>query len=506
MITVIYSTHKDAQYNAKFKDHLAKTIGVKEYEILEYINHNEYSLAQVYNKGLASAKFDIVICCHNDIKLENGWGKRLLADFGANPDFGIIGKAGSCYFPESGVYWERMQQTMVGQVYHHPPGQNKWLSKYSAKYPFLIPVVTIDGLFMAFDKTKIKHTFDESIGRFHFYDHGFCLRNFLHNVKIGVTFSFEITHESVGQPNSEFFTTKDEFVKKWGNFLPLNLKPTKPFVPEERIKPIKNLGKVAVIIPTKSKLELLFGCINSIVEKSVNVNYEIFVADTGSSDEELNQIKELISSLSNKVKINLIEYDYYNFAKINNDVVKNHVDDTFTHVLFCNNDVVWLSNIIYHMLTIFKEKPLTGTVGGKLFFGDNTIQHDGMVLMKSQVNNVIMPTHFNLYSYYGNNLMDCEVVGNTGALLMIRKNTFIKLGCFNESYTTCFEDVELNIKCVASGLKNIVSAKSIAYHFESQTRTKEKHVLDMEMNDYYRLLSPYIQQNLSKITKYVINY
>jgi GT2 family glycosyltransferase len=504
MITVIYSTHKDAQYNAKFKDHLAKTIGVKEYEILEYINHNEYSLAQVYNKGLASAKFDIVVCCHNDIKLENGWGKRLLADFGANPDFGIIGKAGSCYFPESGVYWERMQQTMVGQVYHFPPGQKKWLSKYSAKLPFLIPVVTIDGLFIAFDKTKIKHTFDETIGKFHFYDHGFCLPNYLDNVKIGVTSSFEITHESVGQPNSEFFQSKDEFLKKWGKKLPLDLKPEKVYViPDNTNKPIKNLGKVAVIIPTKSKLELLFGCINSIVNHTNNVDYEIFIADTGSSFDELNQIKTLIDSLSNKVKINLIEYDYYNFAKINNDVVKKHVNNTFTHVLFCNNDVVWLSNIMYYMLGIFKEKPLTGTVGARLYFDDNTVQHNGMVMFVDQNKNLQI-SHLDLQSYEPKNVNDAVVIGNTGAILMIRLNTFKKLNGFNENYINCFEDVELNLLCITHGYENYISGKSVAYHYESQTRKEDPNDINKLQTDYKNNLLPFVQNNINKLRKYII--
>ena len=81
MITIIYSTHRDSQYNEKFKEHLKKTIGVNEYEILEYINNNEYSLSQIYNKGISSSKYNIVVCCHNDIKLENGWGKKLIEDF-----------------------------------------------------------------------------------------------------------------------------------------------------------------------------------------------------------------------------------------------------------------------------------------------------------------------------------------------------------------------------------------------------------------------------------------
>lgn len=78
MITIIYSTHKDSDYNNKFRQHLLQSVGLKNVQILEYQNNNEYSLSQVYNKGLNESKFDVVVCCHNDIKLENGWGKKLL--------------------------------------------------------------------------------------------------------------------------------------------------------------------------------------------------------------------------------------------------------------------------------------------------------------------------------------------------------------------------------------------------------------------------------------------
>ena len=89
-MTIIYSTHKDEKYNSKFKQHLEKTIGINEYEILEFQNNNQYSLSQIYNLGISKSKYDIVVCCHNDIKLENGWGKKLLNDFEKNTDFGIL--------------------------------------------------------------------------------------------------------------------------------------------------------------------------------------------------------------------------------------------------------------------------------------------------------------------------------------------------------------------------------------------------------------------------------
>jgi GT2 family glycosyltransferase len=492
MITVVYSTHKDEQYNNKFKQHLLQTVGLKDIQILEYVNHNQFSLSELYNKGISESENDIVVCCHNDIKLESGWGKKLLKDFNDNPDFGIIGKAGSCYFPESGVYWERMQQTMVGQVYHHPDGQNKWLSKYSPKLPFLIPVVTIDGLFISFDKTKINHQFDETIGKFHFYDHLFCIPNYIDGIKIGVTSSFEITHQSVGQPNQEFWESKDKFVEKWGKQLPLDLKPQQVYVPEIKEKPLKNIGKVAVIIPTKGKLELLLPCLDSFYTHCNTSLFDIFIADTGSSDEEKSQIRDYILLKSN---IKLIEYDYYNFAKINNDVVKNHITDDYEFILFCNNDIKLLNNVVYGMLKIFKSTSKVGTVGCRLHFGDNTVQHDG-VFLKINQQNQIMLGHLGLGSYFNYSITQKNVIGSTAGLLMIRKSVFEQCDFFNEKYTTCFEDVELNLKCAKLNYFNICSGELVAYHLESQTRGKNEINQQNESLDYTNTLIPFICDNL----------
>jgi GT2 family glycosyltransferase len=497
MITIIYSTHKDENYNNKFRQHLLQSVGLKNVQILEYVNHNQYSLSEVYNKGVSESKFDIVVCCHNDIKLESGWGKKLLKDFENNPDYGIIGKAGSCYFPESGVYWERMSHTMVGHVYHHPEGKNKWINKYSAKLPFLIPVVTIDGLIICFDKTKIKHLFDETIGKFHFYDHLFCLPNYLDGVKIGVTFSFEITHQSVGMPNEEFFQSKEKFLEKFGSHLPLDLKPESIYVPFIKEKPIKNIGKVAIIIPTKGKVEMLFDCVNSIYQNCNSDLFDVFIADTGSTEEEKNWIKSNIQNIGN---ITLIEYDYYNYAKINNDVVKNHIGNDYEFLLFCNNDIKVMNNVIYGMLNIFKTNNNVGTVGCRLHFGDNTVQHDGVMLFVN--NNNLGITHVGINSYYYYTPNTKSLLGSTAALMMIKKSVFEKLGMFNESYQNCFEDVELNLQSIINGYNNYYDGNLVAYHYESQTRKNENKLSINE--DYFNTLKPFISNNFDKIKQHIV--
>lgn len=495
MITIIYSTHKDKDYNDKFKTHLLNNVGLNDVQILEYQNNNEYSLAQVYNSGITESIYDIIVCCHNDIKLEKGWGVKLLDDFNNNPDFGIIGKAGSCYFPKSGVYWEKMQQTMVGQVWHHPIGQKKWINNYSPKLPFLVPVVTIDGLFISFDKTKIKHKFDESFGKFHFYDHGFSIPNYLDKVRLGVTSSFEITHESVGQPNQEFFESKTKFLEKYGDLLPLDLKPEKVYVPEVKTKKIKIDGKVAIIIPTKGKLDLLFQCIESFYEHCDKKNFDIFIADTGSSEEEIFLIEEYVNKVDN---IKLIKYDYYNFAKINNDVVKNYVGKEYEFLLFCNNDIKILNNVIYGMLNVFKEKQKVGTVGARLHYADNTVQHDGIIMFIKN-NNQLELSHRNLHTYYSYNLGINKNLGNTAGLMMIRRFTFEKCGFFNEKYHSCFEDVELNVSTLLLGLDNYCDSDLVAYHYESQTRGKNKESATIEREDYVNNLLPFLIKNLNKI-------
>lgn len=500
MITIIYSTHKNQEYNSKFKTHLINSVGLNDVQILEYQNNNEYSLAEIYNKGISESKFDIVVCCHNDIKLEKNWGKKLIEDFQNNPEFGIIGKAGSCYFPESGIYWERMNQTMVGQVWHHPEEKNKWINNYSPKLPFLIPVVTIDGLFISFDKKKILHKFDETIGKFHFYDHGFTIPNYLNGVKIGVTSSFEITHQSIGQPNQEFFESKEKFLEKYKQILPLDLKPRYLFDNIVPIKEIKIKGKVAVIILNKGNLDLLFQCIESFYEYCDKEIFDIFIADTGSSVEEIELIEELISKVGN---IKLIKYNFYNFAKINNDVVKYHIDKHYEYLLFCNNDIKLQNDVISGMLNVYKTKSKVGTIGCRLHYEDNTIQHDGIEVYIQMSTKQTFVTHKRKNSYYNFTKDVSSCIGNTAALMMINKNTFIQIGMFNENYNECYEDVELNLSLAIKGFENYLLGTHSAYHYESKTRDIENNQSIISYDLEYVLI-PFIKKNMQKLMSKIL--
>ena len=162
MVTVITSSKKPSE---DFKQHLIKTSGLhKNLEVLIYENNGEYSLTEIYNKGLKEAKNDIIVFCHDDIHINrNNWANKLLKNFTKNPEYSIIGVAGATELTESGCWWSKPHK-MYGRVAHRDVATNKvWDNNYSNDTGEVITeVVVVDGVFFAVDRTKIKCAFDET--------------------------------------------------------------------------------------------------------------------------------------------------------------------------------------------------------------------------------------------------------------------------------------------------------------------------------------------------------
>ena len=220
MITIGFSTRKE---NPDYIEIIKKTSGIKNIEIIQKINNGEKSLGEVYNDIINESKNNIIVLLHDDLEFDtNRWAEKLLKVFKRNPEYGILGLAGSKFLPKSCQWWQ-VPETMYGIVNHKNEGK-KWTSTYSKHINDRVePTVLVDGLFLAFDKNKIKHKFDDSIKGFHFYDLGFCIPNFLDNVKIGVTFNLRVTHLSIGQTNQEWEKNRILFSQKYKEKLPLDI-------------------------------------------------------------------------------------------------------------------------------------------------------------------------------------------------------------------------------------------------------------------------------------------
>jgi GT2 family glycosyltransferase len=488
MITVIYCTRENFPQHT---EHIKKTSGIKDIEVIEYINRGE-SLTKFYNKGLKESKNNIVIFCHDDIVFNTkNWGKRILKHFNTT-DYGILGVAGTTHMAENGRWWQDGTK-MMGQVRHTHEGKY-WDSKYCSSFgDRILESIIVDGLFFGVDKKRLSNNFNEEFNGFHFYEIDFCFSNHLSGTKVGVMSDIRITHKSIGMTNQEWENNREQFANKYKDKLPYNIK-NEIFYDEYKSQKLKSKPKVGVIIPTKGNVNLLTNCVNSIIEKDDYDNLEIFIADTGSTDDEKKEIKELILKHQEKIIINLIEYDYYNFAKINNEVVWNHVGEDVGVLLFCNNDIELINNAITRMIEVLVKNKNVGTVGSRLHFGDGSIQHGGVMAFLDQQRRIRI-SHKGLRSYYNYTISTTEVFGNTAAFMMIKKDIFNKIGGFNQGYQECFEDVELNIDCLSRNLKNYFVPNAVCYHYESQSRKNDPQKLEREHNDYVKRLIPFIITN-----------
>lgn len=223
-IVVVFSSHFSNEENNKFIKHINNTIGVK-HKVVCYTNFNEFSLTNLYNRAIKEHNNEnaIIVFLHNDIIIKTkNWGRKLLIKFN-NSNYQIIGVAGTTYLSDSGMWWE--DRSKMHGIVEHTNGISTWVSEFAPEHKGVItPVVLIDGVFMAVDCNNIEHMFDEEFKGFHLYDLSFTIPNYLDGCNIGVTTDIRILHKSVGMINQQWEENRIQFVNKYKDELPINLK------------------------------------------------------------------------------------------------------------------------------------------------------------------------------------------------------------------------------------------------------------------------------------------
>tara|TARA_R110000851_G_scaffold67262_8_gene151994 strand:+ start:845 stop:1936 length:1092 start_codon:yes stop_codon:yes gene_type:complete len=219
MISIIYCTR---EHNPKHIEHLKKVCGHPKVEIIEYINEGE-GLTKFYDKAMKEAKNDIIVFCHDDITIETKQiAKKITRLFDKNPEYGILGVAGTKYMAKTGKWWEDKKK-MYGRVSHTHEGKT-WLSKYSDDLGNDVEeAVVVDGVLFSVHRGRIKEQFNLDVKGFHFYEVDFCFRNYLAGVKIGVHTNIRVNHQSIGATNQEWEDNRVIFVDKFKDYLPVKV-------------------------------------------------------------------------------------------------------------------------------------------------------------------------------------------------------------------------------------------------------------------------------------------
>lgn len=226
--------------------------------------------------------------------------------------------------------------------------------------------------------------------------------------------------------------------------------------------------KISIVIANKDHEPDLRRCISSIMEKSTYDNYEIIIVENNS---ETPEIKKYYEELKEDERIKIVTYEgSFNYSAVNNLGVKAAESE---YILLLNNDTQVITVNWMEELLMYAQREDVGAVGAKLYYGDKTIQHAGVVLglgaHRTAGHSHYMQHRENL-GYMGRLCYAQNVSAVTGACLMVSKELFEKAGGLDESFAISLNDVDFCIKLREMGYLNVFTPFAELYHYESVSR------------------------------------
>lgn len=231
---------------------------------------------------------------------------------------------------------------------------------------------------------------------------------------------------------------------------------------------IKHEDKISILIPNKDHVGDLRRCIDSIKERSTYENYEIIVIENNSAEKET---FDYYQTLSEQENITVVTYTgAFNYAKINNfgaGFAKG------AYLLLLNNDTQVISMNWLEAMLMYAQRPDVGAVGAKLYYGDRTIQHAGIVVGLG-AHRTAGHTHYKInydnLGYMGKLCYAQNVSAVTGACLMVKKDIYEALGGLDEAFRVALNDVDFCLRVREKGYLNVFTPFAELYHFESASR------------------------------------
>jgi len=228
---------------------------------------------------------------------------------------------------------------------------------------------------------------------------------------------------------------------------------------------------VSLLIPTRDKVELLRECIESICAKSTYQNFEILVLDNESVEPATIAYFDEIQRTDSRIRV--LPYPHaFNYSAINNFGAREARGEVLGLV---NNDIEvispeWLTEMVSHVM-----RPEVGCVGAKLYFGDDTLQHAGVIL---GLGGVAGHSHKYFPRQSAGYFHRLQVVQNlsavTAACLLVRKSVYMQVGGLEEqALRVAFNDVDFCLKVREAGYRNLWTPYAELYHHESKSRGTE---------------------------------
>ncbi|HTX62107.1 MAG TPA: glycosyltransferase family 2 protein, partial [Acidimicrobiales bacterium] len=264
------------------------------------------------------------------------------------------------------------------------------------------------------------------------------------------------------------------------------------FLPSVRyeVDPPSPPPSVAIVIPTRDRLDLLKACVESVTRSSTYPNYSIVICDNDSKEEAtLRWLKDCGHQV-------VATPGPFNYARIVNKGVQATNAD---FVVTLNNDTTIATERWLERLVGLCSMPQVGSVGVKLVYPSGRIQHEGVAIIP-------MPVHLSRDVNYAEPdrwlTSTRDAVAVTGACSIVRSACWELLGGLDESLAVAFNDVDFCLRLWRAGWRVVYTPEVVLGHHESASRG-DLHPLEDEalLIARYDLFGDFVDPTVSPMVR-----
>ena len=219
--------------------------------------------------------------------------------------------------------------------------------------------------------------------------------------------------------------------------------------------PVYEVPKVSIIIPVYNQFEFTYHCVESILENTGNIPYEILIADDCSTDltQQITEILPGVRHIRNEHNLRFL-LNCNNAAKYAKG----------QYILLLNNDTQVMENWLAPLIYLMESDPAIGMVGSKLIYPDGRLQEAGGIIWSDG-------TGWNFGNRQNPALPEFNYVKEadfiSGAAIMLSKTLWDTLGGFDEHFVPSYcEDSDLAFQVRKAGYKVMYQPQSVVVHFE----------------------------------------
>ncbi len=226
---------------------------------------------------------------------------------------------------------------------------------------------------------------------------------------------------------------------------------------------------VSICIVSWNTRDILRDCLQSIVDKTHSIQYEVIVVDNASSDESADMVRNIFPDCK------LIESgENLGFARGNNLAVEQAIGK---YILYLNPDTTLITNAIDGMYRFLEGHDAYGAVGCKLVFPDGRIQYTCAAAFPMPFNTLSAllllnrvfprsPLFAGRELDYWNHEDSRDIECLSGACIMARKSIIDKIGGFDDNIFMYSEDLDLCLQILKRGWKIFYLADETIIHHE----------------------------------------